>query len=190
MNNEPPFDYFPSLETDRLKLGPLTVEDADFLFRLLTDPKVMRYTMDEPPADWAEARNLIQYYLGPRGAVENRWGIRHKEDGRLIGTCGFHRWDKRHRRAEIGCDLSPDYWGRGFMTEALQAAIRNGFERMKLNRIEGIVYVENAPSIKLLERLGFQREGRLHEYYCLNGEFHDQFIYSLLRSEGLKEGLR
>ena len=69
------------------------------------------------------------------------------------------------------------------MTEALQAAIRNGFEHMKLNRIEAIVYVKNNPCIRLLERLGFQKEGTLRDYCYLNGKFHDQYIFSLLRKE-------
>lgn len=183
MNDEPNCDYFPSLETDRLKLRPLAIEDADFIFRLLTDPKVTRYTMDEPILDCAQARDLIQFYLGPKGKTENRWGIIHKEDGRLIGTCGFHRWAQQHYRAEIGCDLDPDYWGRGYMTEALRAAIRNGFERMKLNRIEAIVYIKNDSAIRLLEKLGFKREGTLRDYYHLNGTFYDQYLFSLLREK-------
>jgi|WetSurMetagenome_2_1015567.scaffolds.fasta_scaffold156018_2 [ribosomal protein S5]-alanine N-acetyltransferase len=183
MNNEPNYDYFPSLETDRLKLRPLVVEDVNFFFRLLTDPRVTQYTMDEPLLDCGQAGDLIQFYLGPGGKTENRWTIMHKEDGRLIGTCGLHKWDQQYMRAEIGCDLSPDYWGRGYMTEALQVAIRNGFERMKLNRIEAIVYIKNSPSIRLLERLGFQREGTLRDYYYLNGKFHDQYIFSLLQKE-------
>lgn len=183
MNNKPNYKYFPSLETERLRLEPLAIEDTAFIFRLLTDPRVTRYTMDIPPANYDQARDLIKYYLGPEGTIENRWGIFHKEDGRHIGTCGFHKWNQQHRRAEIGCDLSPDYWGHGYMTEALRVAIRNGFERMKLNRIEAIVYVKNDPSIRLLERLGFHREGVLREYYFLNGNFYDQYLFSLLQND-------
>ena len=183
MNNEPNYNYFPSLETDRLKLESLAIEDTAFIFRLLTDPIVIQYTMDIPPENYDQARDLIEYYLSPEGSAENRWGILHKEDGRLIGTCGFHKWNRQHMRAEIGCDLDPDYWGHGYMTEALSTAIRNGFERMKLNRIEAIVYVNNAPSIRLLERLGFQKEGTLRKYHFLNDTFHDQYLFSLLQDE-------
>lgn len=183
MSNDGNYLYFPSLETDRLRLRPLAPDDTDFMFRLLTDPRVTQYTMDVPPATREQARDLIDYYLGPQGETENRWGIWHKADSRLIGTCGFHKWNEQHKRAEIGCDLSPDYWGQGYMAEALQEAIRNGFEQMELNRIEAIVYVKNGPCIRLLERIGFQREGILREYYFLKGGFHDQFLFSLLRNE-------
>jgi [ribosomal protein S5]-alanine N-acetyltransferase len=184
MRNEPDCDYFPSLETERLKLRPLAIEDADYIFRLLTDPKVTRYTMDGPLLDNTQARDLIEFYLGPKGKTENRWGIIHKKDDRLIGTCGFHRWAQQHYRAEIGCDLDPDYWGWGYMTEALRAAVQNGFERMKLNRIEAIVDVKNDSAIRLLEKLDFQREGTLRDYCHLNATFYDQYLFSLLREEG------
>jgi len=86
LNNEPNREYFPSLETDRLKLQPLAAEDTNFIYRLLTDPRVAQYTMDIPPATHEQARDLIKYYLGPEGATENRWGLFHKEDGRYIGA--------------------------------------------------------------------------------------------------------
>jgi len=141
--------------------------------------------MDEPPvADHAQAQAIIDFYLEPEGKTHNRWGIVRRADNRLIGTCGYHKWEKAYFRAEIGYDLSPDCWGQGYMSEALRAVIRHGFERMELNRIDALVYIHNARSIQLLQRLGFKQEGLLRDYFCLDGIFFDHFLFALLRREG------
>ena len=176
--------YFPALQTDRLILRQLTMEDVDFVFQHFSDPRVTQYLMDEPPvADYAQARAIIDFYLEPEGKTHNRWGIVRRADNRLIGTCGYHKWAKAHFRAEIGYDLYPDCWGQGYMTEALRAAISNGFERMGLNRIDALVYVDNARSIRLLHRLGFKQEGLLRDYFRLDGIYYDHRLFALLRRE-------
>ncbi len=66
---------FPSLETERLILRQLNMEDADFIFRHFSDPAVSRYLMDElPPADYAQAQEIVEFYREPEGKTSNRWG--------------------------------------------------------------------------------------------------------------------
>jgi ribosomal-protein-alanine N-acetyltransferase len=175
---------FPRLETDRLILRHLTLDDAEFILRHWGDPVVARYLFDEDPvADLDQARELIEPYLDPAGKSYNRWGILLKAQDALIGTCGFHKWNRQHFRAEMGYDLAPAYWGRGLMTEAAQEMIRHGFQGLGLNRIDALVYPDNNRSIRLLAKLGFQEEGLLREYFCQAGRFHDHLVLSLLRSE-------
>ena len=69
------------------------------------------------------------------------------------------------------------------MTEALRTVIQNGFGRMGLNRIDALVYTENDRSILLLQRLGFQEEGILRDFFYLNGRFYDHYLLSLLQRE-------
>ena len=177
-------DDFPNLETERLILRQLTLEDADFVFRHFSDSAVTQYLMDEPPlTEYAQAQEIIRFYLEPAGKTHNRWGLARKSDHQLIGTCGYHKWDKRYFRAEIGYDLSPSFWGQGYMTEALRAVITNGFERMGLNRIEALVSIDNDLSVQLLQRLGFKQEGLLRDYFYLDEKFYDHYIFSLLRRE-------
>ncbi|MCL5997693.1 MAG: GNAT family N-acetyltransferase [Chloroflexi bacterium] len=173
-----------SLETPRLILRPLRLDDVDFIFKHFSDPLVTRHLLDEEPmVKREEAVELFEFFQDMAGKTYKRWGILHKEDGVLIGTCGFHKWDQRRFHAEVGYDLSAQYWGRGLMVEALQAMLKYGFERMQLNRVEALVYVENPQSVHVLEKLGFQREGVLREYFYRNGQFFDHFIYSLLKRE-------
>lgn len=175
---------FPALETERLILRQMTFEDTDFVFQHFSNSAVNQYLMDEAPVTTvAQAREIIQFYLDPEGKTRNRWVMVRKSDRQLIGTCGFHKWEQRYFRAEIGYDLSPDFWKQGYMLEALRAVISNGFERMKLNRIEALVYIENDRSIHLLQKLGFKQEGVLRDYFYFEGKFYNHYLMALLRRE-------
>jgi RimJ/RimL family protein N-acetyltransferase len=175
---------FPSLETERLILRQLTLEDTDFVFRHFSDPAVTQYLMDEPPVtEYAQAQEIVQSYLEPEGKTHNRWVIVRKSDRQPIGTCGYHRWEKQYFRTEIGYDLGPSFWGQGYMTEAMNTVIRHGFEGMGLNRIDALVYVGNHRSARLLQKLGFKQEGILRDYFCLDGKFYDHTLFALLRRD-------
>lgn len=176
---------YPTLETARLILRALRMEDSDFILKEWGDPVVTYYMRDEEPLQTREqAEEMLRPLQTPEKMPNFKWwGIEIKAEVRLIGTCGYCKWDKQHRHAEIGYDLWPEYWGQGFMPEALQALIRYGFEEMNLNRVEATTHTENQRSQRVLTKLGFQREGLLREYYCRDGIYNDQVQFSLLRSE-------
>ncbi len=116
-----------------------------------------------------------------RGSVF-RWGIEKKGTGQLIGTCGFHLINHHHKRAEIGYELDDTNWGQGYASEALQAILAYGFEKLQLIRIAAVVYVENKASQKLLNKAGFQEEGLLRKHMIQNGVAHDTiFIFFIKR---------
>jgi ribosomal-protein-alanine N-acetyltransferase len=174
----------PSLETERLLLRPLSMLDLEFVFRHFSDPEVNRYLLDEEPVTTREqAQSIIDFYSLPGRKSYNRWVIVRKTDARPIGTCGYHQWQSAQRRAEIGYDLEKASWRQGIMTEALHAMLRYGFEQMGLNRVEALVYVENHASIRLLERLGFKKEGLLRQYFRRDDTYFDHWLLSLLRAD-------
>lgn len=109
-----------------------------------------------------------------------RFGLVKQDNAGLIGTCTLFHLDAQCRRAEIGYALLPEYWGRGYMQEALKPLIQFGFDELSLNRIEADVDPENFPSIKALERFGFQREGYLRERWIVNGVKADTVLLGLL----------
>jgi ribosomal-protein-alanine N-acetyltransferase len=175
---------FPDLESERFYLRQLTDSDVDFIYGHFSNASVTEYLMDEPPlSEISEAKAIIDFYRNPESKTHNRWGIVTKSSHQLIGTIGYHKWVKKYQRAEIGFDLKPEYWGQGVMAEAARVVIRFGFEAMNLNRIDGLVYVENARCLKLMQRLGFKIEGKLRDYFSLNGRFYDHFLLSLLKRE-------
>jgi [ribosomal protein S5]-alanine N-acetyltransferase len=182
MNSHEIENAYPRMESTRLVLRALKMEDADFIFREWGDPQVTHYMRDEQPLkSRQEAVEMLLPLQSPDLMPDFKWwGIELKDEGQLIGTCGYCRWDKQHHRAEIGYDLWPDYWGKGIMPEALQALISFGFKNMDLNRIEATTHIENQRSQKVLAKLGFQKEGLLREYYCRDGIYNDQYQFSLL----------
>ena len=175
---------FPPLETARLLLRPLVQDDLEFLFRHFSDPQVYRYLLDDDPVTTrAEAQAILDFYVPQLDKPYNRWLIVRKNDGRPIGTCGFHKWQKKHCHAEIGYDLEAASWGQGYMREALRAALRHGFVEMGLNRIEAMVYPDNLASLRLLQHLGFQKEGLLRQSTRQNDRFYDHWLLALLHAE-------
>jgi len=73
------------------------------------------------------------------------------------------------------------------MSESLRVVLSHGFEHMGLNRIDALVYIENKRSIQLLQTLGFEQEGLLHDYFYLDGKFYDHYIFALLKKNLDKE---
>ena len=133
-------------------LRELTAQDSAALLVLFSNPEITRYMDIDPLQSEAEAREIIDFHFEDSAC---RWGLFDPETDTLIGTCGYHRWQKSVHTAEIGYDLSPAYWGKGIMQEALNAIIDFGFNTMDLRIIEAEVEPENKQSIRLLEKLNF-----------------------------------
>lgn len=173
---------FPVLETERLILREVTEQDAEAIFRFRSDPVVQQYN-DDPYTTLEQAYDLIAWMRdGFKAGNVLEWGLALKSSPQtVIGLCGFGYWDQAHRRAVLGYDLARDSWGTGLMPEAARRIIRFGFEEMDLNRIHADSSAENTAGIRVLEKLGFEREGVLHEHYYEHGQFHDEVLYALLR---------
>jgi len=170
----------------------MNLEDTDFLFKEWSDPEVTYFMRDEEPLNKKEqAEAVIRRYQAPENIPNSKWwGIELLETHQLIGTCGFFGWNLYHHHAEIGYDLSPNFWGKEIMPEALQTLLRYGFTEMDLNRIQAMTHSENHRSQKVLLKLGFQKEGLLREYYGLNGIFNDQVLFSFLKKEWLLKSFK
>ncbi|WP_368505150.1 GNAT family N-acetyltransferase [Alkalihalophilus sp. As8PL] len=174
---------FPRIETERLKLREITEEDAATIFDLFSNEDVTRFYGQEPLKDIAQANKLVDSfsinYKEKRGI---RWGIERKGTNSLIGTIGFNAWMPKHKRAEIGYEIHPEYWRKNYTSEAVLKVVSYGFEVMDLTRIGAVVFIENEASNKLLIKIGFQKEGILRDYMYQHGKAHDTYVYSLLRN--------
>ncbi|MGD6776126.1 GNAT family N-acetyltransferase [Sutcliffiella horikoshii] len=181
---------FPELETDRLKLRNVNDTDADFIFKHFSNEKICEFLYDEEIFTRKEdAIELIEWYNDPEGKGYNRWIIERKDSNGKMGTCGFHLWDRTNNIAEIGYDLWYEFWGSGYMKEALAAAIESGFSNMKLNRINAYVALENKKSSNTLESLGFVNEGIYRDKHFYKGKYYDHYSFSLLKKDWNKNRL-
>lgn len=173
---------FPQLATDRLLLRELTKDDKAALFACFSSEEVTRFYGMEKMDSLVQAENLIELFANRfKEKTGIRWGIERKGEGGIIGTIGFNAWNPKNKRAEIGYELHPDHWRRGYVSEALAKVLSYGFEAQDLNRIGAVVFPENEASNRLLQKAGFEKEGRLREYICQNGIAHDTYIYSMLK---------
>ncbi len=173
---------FPTLHTERLVLRELAPSDAQALFVLRSDPRVMQYIGRPTATTIRDAEELLERIA--QGRTENAsisWGLTLKGNDTVIGTIGYYRLKPEHHTAEVGYALSADHWGRGLMGEALDVVVAHGFELFRFHRIEAITEPRNTASRTLLERHGFALEGLLKENYLWNGEFQDSAIYGRLK---------
>jgi [ribosomal protein S5]-alanine N-acetyltransferase len=177
-------DTFPVLETERLALRKITKDDANSILKYLSNEEVMKYYGLEPFKSINDALDEISWYESIQSSKSGiRWGITLKEQGVVIGSCGFHNMVSNHFRTEIGFELSKEQWGKGIAFEAVEAIISYGFQQMNFQRIEALIEPPNLSSQKLVEKLGFIKEGLLRSYEFTRGKFDDLYMYSLLKQD-------
>lgn len=179
----PRFFPFPVLCTGRLLLRELKNEDRREIFFLRSDKRVLAFLGKEPARRMQEAAEFIRMI---KQSVEEKqsilWGIALRESPEvIIGTICFWNLQKENHRAEIGYVLHPGYWRKGIMKEALIAVLQYGFAELKLHSVEARLLAANTPSARLLEAVGFVKEGHLKEELYFRGNFYDTIIYSRLR---------
>lgn len=184
MINDTYFTNFPQLETERLLLRAATLEDALALQHIRTNPMVMEH-MDTFYHDTLQvSKDFISYNLN---AYANKkciyWMLEEKASGKVIGDFSIRKIDAKHHRAEIGYTLDSNYWGKGFMKEAILSLLSFGFKDLNLHSFEANINPKNENSKKILLRLGFQKEAYFRESFFYNGEYLDSEIYCLLEKD-------
>ncbi|RUL75926.1 GNAT family N-acetyltransferase [Dyella choica] len=172
------------LDTRRLLLRPLRKEDASIFFEVWSDPEAVRYFSFPPMQDVEQAHARVADKLQSSSDGNSViCVIESKDTGEVLGDCALFNGVSHSRRAEIGYCLGRKYWGKGYMVEAADALIEHGFKQAGLRRIEADIDPRNLPSIQLVERLGFKREGYLRERWMIGGEVADTVLYGLIHSD-------
>ena len=178
------FFTMPPVETERLILRRLELNDAQDIFDYGRDEEVARHVLWEPYESVSECRSYIRtmqrrYRVGDPAS----WGIQLKSTGRIVGTIGYMWYQEEHSSAEVGYSLARDQWNRGLMTEALTAVIRYSFESLHLNRLEAQHELTNPASGAVMKKCGMQYEGTLRERLRNKGRYVDVALYAILRSD-------
>lgn len=174
----------PTLRTARLRLRPFTDEDADDLFALHSNAYVLRY-WDSPP--WTERGHAERFIAACQQMADEGTGARlaidREHDGTFLGWCSLGRLNSDYRSAALGYCLHETAWGHGYATEAARALLQWAFDTLDLNRVQAEADTRNAASARVLEKLGFLREGTLREDCIVNGDVSDSWVYGLIRRE-------
>src|SRR5690625_4672001 len=164
------FNPFPTLETERTILRPLTLHDAEAVFNYASREEVAHFVTWETHKTIEDSKNFIHYALERyANHLFAPWGIVLKENNELIGTADFVQWQQKHRVGEIGYVLSSDYWGQGLIPEVAKELIRFGFEEMNLIRIQAICFKENVASERVMQKIGMEYEGTYRKKYYVKG---------------------
>ena len=175
----------PRLETERLILRQRTADDVEDMFAYAGLPEVC-YPAGFPPVDSLEAeRDYFEnrYFENlKKKELPSGYGITVKGYDRVIGSCDFNH---RHEDDvfEIGYLLHPDYWGKGYVPEAVSALIEVAFTVLKLHKVEIRCFDYNKQSQRVAEKLGFTLEARLRDRKDAQGNRCAELAYGLLRNE-------
>lgn len=170
----------PTLAVGAFKLRPLRLGDEVAWFNYLRDPQVVQHT-SFPTVDPAFVRGLVEHAVADYSSQSScRWALANPQD-LLVGTCGFSNWSLTHRHAELVYDLNPAYQHQGFMGLAVNVAVRWALSERSLHRIQAFVMTSNRPSIALLERCGFDREGTLRAFRMARGISRDFHLYARIK---------
>ena len=144
----------PCVETQRLQLRGLALEDTDDLYTLWNNPEVSKYFPNTSPPKIETVQNIIKYQF----TMWERygygwWAVILRDSSELLGWCGLQYLPETDE-TEVGYLLGQVYWAKGYATEAAQASIKYGFETLRLKEIIGVVHPQNQPSIHVIEKLG------------------------------------
>jgi len=152
----------PILETERLVLRRLNMDDAPFILKLVNEPSWLRYIGDKGVRNLADARNYLQ--TGPITMYEQKgFGLYMTElrgDCTPIGMCGLIK-RATLEDVDVGFAFLPGFWGQGYAQEAAAAVLQHGRATLGIPRIVAITSPDNARSIRLLDKLGFSFEKML-----------------------------
>jgi ribosomal-protein-alanine N-acetyltransferase len=168
---------FTNLETSRLVLKCIDHSDRDFIFEEFQNDFINRYLFDaEPMADISQADELIDFYTMVEPRKQNRWVVIDKTTHTKLGTCGYHLWNPDKKEVEIGFELMEQYNGKGYMLEAAKAIIEFAKHKMRVERINAIVHINNKCR-QLVERLRFIKVGE--EETEFRGQIYLHYAYVL-----------
>lgn len=181
---DPFLDGLPVLESPRLRLRAFADRDAVDVFDLYADREAVRFGYAPPMADLADARRVIEdTQTLARQRTLYHFGVAERAGDRIVGHATLFKWDEEQKRAEIGYSIRRDRWGKGLATEAVAALIDFAFARLAIRRLEADADPRNGASMRVLEKLGFVREGYLRERWEIGGEIQDAVMYGLLQRE-------
>ena len=178
------FSNIPTITTDRLILRKISIDDVEDMYEYSKNSDVTKYLTWSPHPDMTYTLEYVNYLQSRyRSGDFYDWAVVLKDTGKMIGTCGFTRFDYANNAAEIGYVLNTAYHGHGIATDAVNKVIEFGFDKLCLNRIEGKYMVENAASRRVMEKCCMTFEGVRRDGMLIKGRYRNIGVCSILKIE-------
>lgn len=175
------FETFPLIQTKRLTLREIRLSDASEIYDMRSNGRVNQFIARAVMQTKEDAEDLIsktnKAFTDKKGIG---WAGILRNSNKIIGTCGFNTIDFENLRAEIGGELSIDYWGKNIALEAVSTIVDFGFNNLHLHSIEAKVSPGNRGAIYVLESIGFKKEAHFTDRIFFNGKFYDMAVFSLI----------
>lgn len=189
MSHEQRLPIIPILESTRLKLRPINLNDAHNLFAYAQKPIITKFVPWKTHNTIDDSISFINEILAEYKAQKSlMWAVQLKNDksNTIIGTCGFIRYFADNKCLEIGYAFNSEVWGQGYAKEALLRTIKYGFEHTDTIRIEGSCVKENIGSAKTMASVGMRLEGILRSKFIKDNKISDCKIFSIIRTDYFK----
>lgn len=178
------FRRIPELRTERLLLRKIRVSDAADMYSYSCLRSVTRYLLWNPHPDVEYTRRYVSYLQQKyRQGLYYDWAIVELKSGRMIGTCGFPTISEENCRAEVGYVLHPEFWGKGYATEALSAILSFAFRVLGLHRVEARCFEEHTASARVMEKCGMRYEGCARDGMLVKGSYATIRTFAVLAGE-------
>jgi RimJ/RimL family protein N-acetyltransferase len=171
----------PTLVGERVRLRAVADADVPALLEVFGDPAVARYLGIAQLRDLDDARRMVDGIRdGARSGDLFQWALTAGIDDRLLGTCSLARISWTAERAEVGFAIGAAHWGRRLASAGVALLVDFAFRELGFHRLEADVDPRNEASLRLLDRLGFRREGHLRERHKVGDERQDSVMLGLL----------
>lgn len=173
------------LKTERLVLSKLQPEDWQLFNAVHSDEQVMRWISEVPSL--SDVRQRFHERLAPWQTTSYHMlcmVVRLRDSGEALGMLGANADWRPHRQVEVGYSLLPQYWGKGYTSEALQALCQFLTGQCEFHKLKASVVEGNWASRRVLEKSGFVLEGTLRENYLLRGQWVNDWVFGRLNNAG------
>jgi ribosomal-protein-alanine N-acetyltransferase len=178
------FKKIPTVTTERLIMRKMLVSDAEDMYEYAQDPAVTQFLLWEPHVNLKFTQSYLRFIQTQYAAAGFfDWALTLAENGKMIGTCGFAAIDTDNNSGEIGYVINPEYWGKGYATEALSRVLSFGFGVLGMHRMYVRIMAGNAASERVARKCGMRHEATFYSSLLVKGEYRTIKHFAILREE-------
>jgi ribosomal-protein-alanine N-acetyltransferase len=173
----------PILSTPRLSLRQFRAEDTDAMHECFANPEAMRFWKHPVHTRRIETERAVRNFIDCTPSYYRIWAAADAGTDRCLGLVNYHDGHIRSKRVSIGYIINPARQRQGLATEAVSAMLDFCFGELRLHRVQAFIHPDNAASLRVVEKLGFRREGLLRDNLRVGDVWRSDMLYALLETD-------